>query len=481
MPTFQPLTDPRRRVLLILGVSRACSDAAGTTPCNDGDHCNYLQDLSGNGYHALTNGTNPAPVYRANGLGGRPYLDFSAGASLAITPDASLNGIQATHDYTVYGFGTTGPGSTVPGNGTAKFVSQSADTDFTGVLDLQFSNNFLATGGYGATAQVSCFPNGTGTRPYYVPANTYVRWGWTENASDRYRMLFNGLPCGGNGSAPGETPNTTGNVIIGAKYFTAWNDWRSWYGQWHGLCVYANSLQPAEVWQLDQYLIGLRSQVHPVASLPWMLIWDGNSMAGINTYLVPDVVKVLGLDPTTVPNFAWHFKTTSQMIQYGGEIDNLIAVLPPSPRKVLCFHELTNDFGTNPASTLFQHYQAYGSARLAGGANALVAATMLDQQSMSSADEARRAALNALVRTPTTPFWQVADWATSPGLEPWNATNYSDNLHPNVAGDALGAPYFAAAITAASVPPPPPPPPSGTVAAAKRWTPGLARGRARSR
>jgi hypothetical protein len=450
-----PLLDSRKQVLLILGVSRACTDTGGTTLCNNGDTCLYLQDVSGNGFHAVQNGANPGPVYRTAGLGGLPYLDFSGGKSLKISP-GGLNSIQGTYDYTVYGFGTTSTG-TLPGNGVGKHFCQCADSDFNGVFDLQVSNGTLFGSGYGVVAQTPAFPNASGSRPYYTPASSYVRFGWTVNSTARWRMLYNGFGCGGNGLSPsGSATNTTGDIIIGGKYFTAWADWRNWYGQWHGLCIYASSLSSPEVWQLDAYIRGLRSQPHAIESASYIPIWDGNSHAGINSKLVPEVVRLLGIYPTTVAQHAYHFKTTQNMIDYGGEIDDLVALMRgvvPNARIVLCFHELTNAFGSNPAATLYAQYQTYAAARLAGGVNALVCADMLDQQSMSGSDETRRATLNALVAANTSPPWHYVGWgsAGSP-TEPWSSPEYSDSLHLNDQGNTDVAPMWVTPIQAASRP-----------------------------
>jgi hypothetical protein len=453
--SFNAVTDSRKKVLLVLGVSRACTDVGGTTPCGNGDTCNYLQDLSGNGYHAVKNGTNLAPTYRTGGVGGLPYLDFSAGASLAITPDAALNAVQAAHDYTLYAFGTAGASATVPGNGQAVFVDQCADATINGTLSLMLNNTFLASGGYAGTAYANVVPGANGYRPYYTPGGTYVRFGITENSTDRYRMYYGGLPVGGYGSTPIETPNTTGNIILGAKFFTTWSDWRPWLGQWHGLCYYSTSLSPVEVWQLDQYLIGLRAQAHALAALDWWLVWDGNSMAGLGSYLVQRVVVGLGIDDSTFANFAWHFKSTSDMIALGGEVDALVAAVKaayPGLRVVLSWNEITNDIaGGYTAAQLYAHAQTYTAARLAGGAAAAVVATWLDQQSYDPPTEAKRAAVNALLNgVQTSPFFRAADGTQSASLEPWNPTDYGDPIHPNYAGDVAWAPYFVTQIIAAS-------------------------------
>ena len=100
---FNPTTDAA--LVLCLddrSVVATAADGTGGTPADGTATARYWQDLSPTAAHATITGTSgTVPVYRASALGGKPGLDFGAGAALSCGVPAALNAAEGSNNYTV--------------------------------------------------------------------------------------------------------------------------------------------------------------------------------------------------------------------------------------------------------------------------------------------------------------------------------------------------------------------------------------------
>jgi hypothetical protein len=237
--------------------------------------------------------------------------------------------------------------------------------------------------------------------------------------------------------------------------------------------VWARTPKPHEILATHRQYAPPWGIADNLTTQPYALVAEGNS----ELTLIPPlegVIATLGLDPQARFNLARPGRTGADILfDYGTWAQPLLEYLqflrvPP----VVFELEGINDSLGLPAAAHYLSY-AQGLPRNVPYVPATIFATDLgspsNQASGTGGINSTSIMRNAVLADAATYGWPVADLGNTTGLSVYNSSQFSDGLHWNSTGYALGVPVIAAAIATAADPSPPPRSPL----ALRRWFPGL--------